>query len=143
MYVCLLSDPLEIDDNSDSGLGPKYWIPSLQLLMFDYEALVGGRWLTDNIINAVQKLLKDSYPFIGGLQVTTLAEVLAFKVEKGEFVQVLNVDNSHWITCSTVGCKRGEVNVFVSMLGHDLPDRTKEQIASYRQMLQTGEQERF
>ena len=84
--------------------GPNYWIPSLQLLMFDYEALVGGRWLTDNIINAAQKLLKDSYPFIGGLQVTTLAEVLAFKVEKGEFVQVLNVDKYSFLQ-STIYAK--------------------------------------
>ena len=34
-----------------------------------------------------------------------------------------------WITCSTVGCKPGEVNVFDSMLGNDLPDGTKVQIA--------------
>ena len=91
------------------------------------EKSVSEKYIVMNL-NAAQKLLNNSYPFIGGLQVTTLAEVLAFKVEKGEFVQVLNVDNSHWITCSTVGCKPGEVNVFDSMLGHDLPDRTRNRL---------------
>jgi len=36
-------------------------------------------------------LLKNAYPHIGGLQSMTLAETLAFEMEKGEFVQILNV----------------------------------------------------
>ena len=56
-----------------------YWIPYLNLLMHDYEALVGGKWLTDSIINAGQKHLQSVYELVLGLQVTTL--VLAFLVE--------------------------------------------------------------
>ena len=39
--------------------------------------------------------------------------------------------SSHWITVSTIGCCFREVNIFDSMLHKDLPDRTKEQIASH------------
>ena len=106
------------------------WLPTLQLSMNDYRLLVGEDWLTDSLINAAQKLLKKSYPKVGGLQVTTEGEVLSFDVETGEFVQILSISGVHWITISTSGCLPGEVNVFDSMPSTDLPKRAKEQIAS-------------
>ena len=106
------------------------WLQTLQLSMNDYRLLVGGDWLTDNLINAAQKLLKKSYPKVGGLQVTTRGEVLSFDVETGEFVQILNFSGVHWIMISESGCLPGEVNVFDSMPSADLPKRAKEQIAS-------------
>ena len=107
-----------------------HWIPYLNLLMYDYEALVGGKWITDSIINAGQKLLQSVYPLVRGLQVTTLGEVLAYRVERQEFVQILHVSTNHWLTCSTIGCEPGVVNIFDSMSGKDLPTRAKEQITS-------------
>ena len=67
-------------------------------------ALVNRKWLTDDVINAAQTLLKRAYPNIGGLQDTALAEILAFGVQRGEFVQVfeliwMSLDHSiqHWL----------------------------------------------
>ena len=45
-------------------------------------------------------------------------------------MQVLNVHRYHWITVSTIGCPKGQVNVFDSLPCVDVPSRTKEQIAA-------------
>ena len=83
----------------------------------------------DNVINAAQILLKEPYPHIGGLQTTAHSEVLAFDVETGEFVQIINVSNSYWITIANFGCPPAEFDIFDSLPNVDLPKRNKEQIA--------------
>ena len=93
-------------------------------------ALVNRKWLTDDVINAAQTLLKRAYPNIGGLQDTALAEILAFDIQRGEFVQVLNLSGCHWITVSNIGCKSGFVNVYDSIPSCYVSMRTKEQIAA-------------
>ena len=50
-------------------------------------------------------------------------------VQQGEFVQFLNVANSHWVTISTIGCEAGTVNVYDSGEKHILY-RNKEQVTS-------------
>ena len=44
-----------------------------------------------SVIDAAQVLLKECFPEIGGLQRTTLGHTLTYAVEKGEFVQIINV----------------------------------------------------
>jgi len=92
--------------------------------------LTKGKWLTDNIINAAQRLLKTTHSHIGGLQDTLLGETLSFEIQHGEFVQILNVSQSHWITVSNVGCKKRVVNIYDSIPSCYVPTRTKEQIAA-------------
>ena len=55
------------------------------------DCIAERKWLTDDEITATQKLINNAYPHIGDLQPTILGETLAFAVEKGEFVQILNV----------------------------------------------------
>ncbi len=67
------------------------------------------------IITAVQRLLKYSYLHTGGLQPPILGETLTFEVQRGKFVQVLNVyGGSHWITISNLLCLSGVVAVYDS-----------------------------
>ncbi len=47
------------------------------------------------VIDVAQELLKEHFPEIGGLQRTTLGQTLAFAVERGEFVQILNLRDNH------------------------------------------------
>ena len=75
-------------------------------------------------------MLRTSYRHIGGLQDTALAETLSFDIQRGEFVQVLNVSGSHWITVSTIGCQPGVVNIYDSIPSCGVPTHTKEQIAA-------------
>ena len=78
-----------------------FWIADLHLHMEDKRCLEGGDWLADRIINAAQKLLQKAHPHVGSLQSSILGETLAFTVQRGDFVQILNIANSHWITVSS------------------------------------------
>ena len=108
----------------------KYWLEDLGLYEADEKCLKDGRWLTDNVIDAAQALLKKAHPYVGGLESVALGETLAFSVQRGEFVQVLNTAGSHWITVSNIGCKPGTVSIYDSLPNVNIPSRTKEQIAS-------------
>ncbi len=79
-------------------------------------------WLTDNIINATQKLLQKQYPAL-------LGNTLTFDVMGDEFVQVLHSGGCHWVAVSTVGCPPSMVVVYDSLY-LSLPLQTKEQICS-------------
>ncbi len=59
--------------------------------MTDRLSLISGDWLTDTIINCAQRLLKEHYPLMDGLQATTLGDILSYT---GEFVQILNVQGT-------------------------------------------------
>ena len=128
--IAITIECVDLTDCNRKAEAQEYWLPTLQLLMVDYKSLVGGDWLTDNVINAAQKLLKQSYPHVGGLQITTRGEVLSFDIETAEFVQILNISGVHWITISTIGCSPGDINIFDSLPTIDLPKRAKEQIAA-------------
>ena len=68
---------------------------------------MGGKWLSDNVINAAQKLLKarrTSEHFVSA--------DMQIQIERGRFVQILNVFSSHWITIVNVGCVQGEVHLY-------------------------------
>ena len=81
----------------------EYWLEDLSLYEADEKYLSDGKWLTDNVIDAAQALLKKAYPYIRGLQSVALGETLAFLIQSGEFVQVLNVSGCHWIVVSNIG----------------------------------------
>ena len=59
-----------------------------------------------------------------------LGETLQFNVQRGEFVQVLNVGGNHWIMVTSIGCGDSEdILVYDSLPSGHLSRRTKEQIA--------------
>ena len=87
-----------------------------------------SKWLTDNIINATQELLRRKYPMLG-LQNTLLSYTLAFDVMTEEFVQVLHSGGNHWLAVSTIGCPPSTVKVYDSLYS-ELPTQTKEQICA-------------
>ena len=83
-------------DCNSKAEAQEYWLPTLQLLMVDYKSRVGGDWLTDNVINAAHKLLKQSYPHVGGLQITTRGEVLSFDIETADFEHIRSTLDHHF-----------------------------------------------
>ena len=107
----------------DKPLG--YWIEDLNLFQEDEQCLLAGKWLTDNIVDAAHILMKKAYPYVGGLESVALAETLAFSVQPGEFVQLLNVSRCHWVTIANIGCKPGYVNIYDSLPSCSVPSRTK------------------
>ncbi len=73
------------------------------------------RWLTDNLIDAGQNLLCSQFGhLVSGLQDVCKTCTLSIDIETAEFVQVLNVADSHWILISTINCLPGFVKVYDS-----------------------------
>ena len=96
----------------------------------DKNCITGGKWLTDNIIIAGQKFLKMAHSNMGGLQHPILYDKLAFEIQRGELIQILNVSSSQWITVSNIGSQPGQVNVYDILLSDSIYSHTKKQIAA-------------
>ena len=91
-----------------------------------------GYWLTDIEVNAAQALLHQQFPEVDGFQDTCLSQGNFFQPPRNEFIQIFNVNQSHWIALSTVGCPSGHVNVYDSLYRH-LHSDTRSTIASLLQ----------
>ena len=107
------------------------------ILAEDREILEGEGWLSDRLVDAGQKLIKQRFPHVGGFQCSCLGQRLRFKVPSTQFVQVLHTGADHWVTISTLGCVSGEVNLFDS-LGRRPTKYLEKQIAT---LLRTSERE--
>ena len=107
---------LSDDSNKVSTEGSR-WLHTPLFLTHNERALVvsPSGWLNDNIITAAQLIMLQQFPHISGLQPPTLQQTMAFDVHRGEFVQILNIRNSHWCTVSNVGCDDGVVNYYDSL----------------------------
>ena len=93
----------------------KQWIPELGLKQSDREVICQDSWLTDNIINAAQTLLKRANPAVPGMQDVGCGLTMNFDIQPGEFVQILHTGQGHWNTVSTIGTNHPEVQIFESM----------------------------
>lgn len=72
-------------------------------------------WLTDTIIDAAQKLLKQKVWLKNGFQDVCCGRTYAFDIESSEFTQVLHTGHGHWITVSTIGTQEAEALTYDSM----------------------------
>ena len=88
------------------------------------------QWLNDSLVNAGQALICEKFPNVKGLQNINLSCIMLFKQESGEFIQVLNTANTHWVCASTIGCKPLVVNVYDSARTGDLSENTLNSIAA-------------
>ena len=105
---------------------PSEWLPSLGLEEKDRQLVSNPLgWLSDSVINACQRLLKEAHPHVNGLQNTLLGQTLAFRVEPDEFVQILHDGNIHWVCVTTIGSNKGEVTILDSMTTLPSPHTVK------------------
>ena len=68
-------------------------------------------WVNGRLVNAGQQLLHAKFSEVKSLQSIDRLDTLSFSATDGEFVQILNCDNQHWVCISTFGCKAGTVKV--------------------------------
>ena len=87
-------------------------IRDIQLTEDDKCILTGGRQLSDNHVNAVQRLLQAQHPNLKGMCSTLVAS--RHKLPSNG-LQALFVRGNHWIALSTMDCRSGEVNVYDSL----------------------------
>ena len=93
-----------------------FWVKDLSLTDQDRETLVNGEWLSDKHVNAANKLLQLQYPTINGLQdPVVLADACKYRSGARNFVQIINISQSHWICASNVLTPPGVVEVYNSM----------------------------
>jgi len=90
---------------------PKTWIQN-NLYTLSVSAknriLSPTAWLSDDIIEAAQALIRDSNPLMGGLQLPYLGQTCSFSIERGQFIQILHNGADHWLIASNVGlCEFG------------------------------------
>ena len=71
-------------------------------------------WLTCDVIDSAQKLLKTTSQF-SGFQSVAVGRTLQFEVQDGEFIQILHCNSGHWLTISTIGSKHSEVFIYDSL----------------------------
>ena len=72
------SDVIDLDEYQPTAKRqrvPKTWVKADDIILseVDEKDISSGGWLSDNVINACQNLLRRQYPHIGGLQSTVLA----------------------------------------------------------------------
>ena len=98
----------------DSGLTT--WIKDPYLSFQDKHLIdTPGCWLNDGVINSAQLILKhQSDENLCGFQNTQYGKGYRFQCVTGKFVQVLNVNKSHWVTVSNVDCETDTVDVYDS-----------------------------
>ena len=74
---------IDLTSTVNAGKPIAYWLKDLQLYEADKQSLNHGKWLTDNIMDAAQALLRKAYPYIGGLESVSLGQTLAFTIQRG------------------------------------------------------------
>ena len=84
-------------------------------------------WLTDDIIQYAQVLIKQVNPLIEGLQRPTLGRVRNFNVVTGEFILILHTGSDHWVCVSSIGCQPGMVNLYDSLYHNAICPEIEEQ----------------
>ena len=98
-----------------------YWIQHLEFRQQDKELLTGGNWLTrgiwltDKHINVFNKLLKQQCLMQNGLQDPLVIAKMAWHSETTGFVQIINLDNLHWVCAANISCPDNTVNIYDSL----------------------------
>ena len=127
-------ETIDVEKTREQYSSPSPWckVGGIQLNQMHKQILQSSRWVDDLTITASQNLLREQHPEVGSLQPPVLAAQLAMEPQGGEFVQLVNINNNHWITLSTVGCQPGHINVYDS-LHMGLSSEVKEVIADLMQ----------
>ena len=116
--------------------GPRYWLPQLGLFESDKEVIESYQWLNDNIIRGAQSVLKQQCQGkIDGwmnTQLTKRKKLFNPIHPSTDFVQVLHVSESHWLTVSNISLAKTKDRILVydSSLPTSLKLPTKKAICS-------------
>ena len=78
----------------------------------ELKVITGNGMLTDLTIDKCQKKFKNQFHTKYGLQDTVLGQKLMSKEQKGEFVQILQNGNYHWVVVSNINFSKDEINYY-------------------------------
>lgn len=118
--------PILVSD-SPCKKDPSEWLPHLGLYMSDQDVIVEKKWLTSNVVHAAQLLLKkqsEQSKIHGWMdtQCSRRKDLFPAVPPNSHFIQILHVNESHWITISNVGKgARNMVYIYDSMSPSSVP----------------------
>ena len=99
----------------DESIG-RQWLPKLNLNASNRRILSSGQWLTDKHVRAALMCLAKQFPSINGLQDTLLLyEFQQYNSTTENMIQIINVNQNHWVCLSTINASAGVIDVFDSM----------------------------
>ena len=90
-------------------------LENITLYMEDKQKILGNDLLNDDYINTAQNLLKRQFPSLTGLESTLTVGRTVYDNWVCNYLQFLHCRGNHWITVSTLGCAKGEINIFDSI----------------------------
>ena len=94
------------------------YAPEGKLGKYEYDLIASPNgWLDCVIIHEAHIILKriGNLKGIQGFQRPTLAPVRQFDIMTGPFIQIVNINNNHWICLSSIHSRPGYVNVYDSL----------------------------
>lgn len=83
-------------------------------------------WLDCTIVHDAQTLLMNINESVKGFQRTTLGPCRQFDIILGDFVQILHVNNNHWVCISSINCHPGYVNLLDSLTNDVVSQEVKD-----------------
>ena len=112
--IDLTVDP-EDETSSEEKLDKTVTSPREKLSFSDLKTISDSQMLTDNVINLLQKMLKQVFVDAMLLQDLVRGQNLSYDVYQNRpFVQITHNRHYHWLTLSRYGCKEGEICVLDS-----------------------------
>ena len=106
--------------------------PPCKKIKLDFERIIMGEKLSDLDINAAQRVLKQQFPNIHGLE-STLYQMKERRLNEDQVkdkIQIIHcLQRQHWIVATTVGCEANVVKVYDSMF-HSVDHPTEKVIVN-------------
>ena len=119
----------EDETNSEEKIDKIVTSPGEKLSFSDLKTISNSQMLTNNVVNLLQKMLKQVFGDAMGLQDPVRVRNLSCDVYQNRpFVQVIHNGRYHWLALSTYGCKEGEIYLLDSKFNYILSLQTKRQI---------------
>ena len=72
-------------------------------------------WLDGTTIHEYQTILRQVNSSIRGFQQPTLGRIRQFEIMTGDFIQILNIKNNHWVCVTLIGCPPIHVKLMDSL----------------------------
>ena len=130
---CDIDLTVDSDDetNSEEKVDKIVTSPREKLSYSDLKTISDCQMLTDNVINLLQKMLKQVFVDAMGFQDPVRSQNLSYDVYQNRpFVQVILNGRYHCLALSTYGCKEGVIYVLDNKFNYVLPLQTRSQICA-------------
>ena len=80
------------------------------------DIIINGEELADIHTTFAQHILSAQFPNIVGLQATNYQFSRPLQTTKDDLIQIVHVNNNHWVVVTTHGCHPGELKLYDSMV---------------------------